>query len=131
MKPRYWHTDWYVLAALLIFGIADFIYLRNVGELPDLKDIWWLAIIVPSLCGAGVTLGCAGAILWKRIVAAAVCGCLVGALYTAFSTILGHSSGITIANIAAVCASRIFVFAIIAIIGAIITELKLPEPKSS
>jgi hypothetical protein len=130
MKPRYWHADWYVLAALLIFGIADFTYLRNAGELPDLKDIWWLAIIVPLLCGAGVTLGCGGAVLWKRIVAAAVCGIMIAALATTFSAILSYSSGITVENLATACVWRIFVFAILSTIGAIVTELKLPEPRS-
>jgi len=127
MKPRYWHADWYVLAAVLIFGIADFTYLRSTGELPGLKDIWWLVVTVPLLCGTGITLGCGGAAFWKRIVAAAICGVVVGVLYTAFSAILSRSSGIVSYNLAAACAWRVFVFAVLSTTGAVVTELKLPE----
>jgi len=128
MKARYWHIDWYVLGATLTFGIADFVYLRNVGEQPGLKDIWWLAVLVPLVCGVGVTLACGGAALWKRFIAAAACGSVVGVLYTAVSAILTHSGGITAGNLVADCLWRIFVFAAFSTVGAIATELKLPEP---
>jgi hypothetical protein len=130
MKPRYWHVDWYVLAAVLIFGIADFIYLRSTGELPGLKDIWWLAIIVPLLCGMGITLGCRGAALGRRIIAAVFGGIAVGALYTIFSAILSRSTKITVGNPAIICMWRMFIFAVLSTIGAVVTELKLPEPDS-
>jgi len=128
MKSRYWHMGLYAIAAASIFGIADFIYLRNTGVLPGLKDIWWLAVTVPLLCGMGTTLGCRGAALGKRIIAAVVCGVAVGALYTMFSVILSRSSEITAYNPAIICMWRMFVFAILSTIGALLTELKLPEP---
>jgi hypothetical protein len=130
MKSRYWHMGWYALAAALVFGIADLTYLRSTGELPGLKDIWWLVVTVPLLCGMGTTLGCGGAAFWKRIVAAVVCGVVVGALYTMFSAILSHSSGTAAYNPTAACVWRMFVFAVLSIIGAVVTELKLPEPDS-
>ncbi len=130
MKPRYWHVGLYVLAAASIFGIADFAYLNNTGELPGLKDIWWLVVIVPLLCGMGITLGCGGAVFYKRIIAAAICGVAVGVLYTAFSAILSRSSGIAVHNLAASCGWRVLVFAVLSTIGAVITEIKLPEPNS-
>jgi len=120
-SERYWHADLCAVGAAGIFGLVDFAYLRNFGELPGLRDIWWLAIFVPLVCGAAVTLGCGGAPLWKRIVAAAGYGAVVGALYTATSVILSHNSGI-----AASCVWRIFIFALLSTIGAIVTELKLP-----
>jgi hypothetical protein len=130
MKPRYWHVGWYALAAALVFGIADLIYIRSTGELPGLRDIWWLVVTVPLLCGTGTTLGCGGAAFWKRIVAAVVCGIVVGALYTMFSAILSHSSGTAAYNPTAACVWRMFVFAVLSTIGAVVTELKLPEPDS-
>jgi hypothetical protein len=95
-----------------------------------LKDFWWLVVTVPLLCGMGITLGCGGAAFWKRIVSAAVCGVVVGAFYTAFSAILSRSSGIVAYNLAASCVWRVFVFAVLSTIGAVVTELKLPEPDS-
>jgi hypothetical protein len=124
MKPRYWHAGLCAIAAAGIFGLADSLYLRNFSKLPELGDIWWLVILVPLLCGSAVTLGCGGAALGKRITASAVCGIMVGVLYTAISAFLNHNGIIIATGI-----WRIFIFAIISAIGAIITELKLPNPK--
>ncbi len=128
LAPRYWHIDWLVLGAVLILGAADFLWLRKTGQLPHLGDIWWLAILVPAACGAGATLGCGGAALWRRIVAATISGMLTGTLYTVISAILSYHRTSFDASIAAVWAWRTFVFAMLAAIGAIITELKLPDP---
>jgi hypothetical protein len=121
MKPRYWHAGLCAVATAGIFVPADFIYLRNIGEIPGLRDIWWLAILAPLLCGSAVTLGCRGAALGKRIVTAAVSGVLAGALYAVVSVLLSHDGGIV-----ASCIWRMFIFGILSTIGAIITELKLP-----
>ncbi len=80
---------------------------------------------VPILCGAAVTLGCAGAPLWKRIVSAAGSGAVVGLLYTAVSAALAGPDTSAPGQIAA---ARLFVFAAFAAVGAIFTELKLPDP---
>jgi hypothetical protein len=128
MAKRYWHIGLCAVAATGIFGMADFVYLGNVGELPDLRTIWWLSVFVPMLCGAMVTLGCGGATLVKRFVGAAACGASIGVFYAAVSAFLGHSSGILIGEIATNGVWRIFVFSIFSVLGAIITELKLPDP---
>jgi hypothetical protein len=126
IEPRYWHVGLCAIAAMIVFGIADFAYIRIAGHQPTLKDIWWLAVLVPLVCGAVVTLGCGGAVLWKRIVAATVCGIGVGVLYTAVSAMV--VDGLAAGDIAAACVWRVLVFAILSAIGAIITELKLPAP---
>jgi hypothetical protein len=122
MKPRYWHVGLICVAAAGILGLADFIYIRNIGEPPGLRGIWPLVILAPLICGTAVTLGCGGAALGKRIVTAAVCGVLAGALYAVVSVLLSHDGGIVASSI-----WRMFIFAILSIVGAIITELKLPE----
>jgi hypothetical protein len=129
MEARYWHAGLCAIAAAGIFGMAEFAYLRGVGELPGFGGIWVLVVVIPLVCGAGVTLGCGGALLWKRIVAAIICGCLAGVFYTVISAVLVQSSGAT-GFIAADCIWRVFVFAILSTIGAAITELKLPEPQA-
>ncbi|MBW1957237.1 MAG: hypothetical protein JRF31_06940 [Deltaproteobacteria bacterium] len=128
MPNRYWHIGLCAIAATGIFGIADFVYLGNVGNLPDLRTIWWLCVFVPMLCGAVVTLGCGGATLAKRIVGAAVCGVAVGVFYAGVSAFLGHGSGISMGEIVTNGMWRIFVFSIFSVFGAIITEVKLPDP---
>jgi hypothetical protein len=126
MKPRYWHVGLCAIAGGTILGLADSIYFRNFNELPDLRDIWWLALLIPFVCGSLVTLGCGGAALAKRITAAAVCGILVAVLYTAFSATISRTGTVVAMGI-----WRIFIFALISALGAIITELKLPNPKQN
>jgi len=127
IKPRYWHVGFWAVVAAFGLASADYNYLNNVGNLPGLKDIWWLVVLVPLVCGAVVTLGCGGAKLWKRIAAAAICGIALGVLYTAVSAVLVKR--MAAGDIAAACVWRVFVFAILSTVGAIATELKLPEPK--
>ena len=121
-KPRYWHAGLCAVATAGILGLADYIYLRNFGELPGLRDIWWLAVLATFICGAAVTLGCGGAALGKRIITAAVCGVLAGAIYAGISVFLSYDGGIV-----ASCIWRMFIFAILTTVGAISTEIKLPE----
>jgi len=128
IKPRYWHVAFWAAIAAFSLGSVDYNYFNNVGNLPGLKDVWLFAVIVPLVCGAVVTLGCGGALLWKRIVAATICGIVLGVLYTAISTIIVY--GLGTGDIAAICFWRVFVFAILTTVGAIATELKLPEPDS-
>jgi len=128
IKPRYWHVGLCAVVAAGIFGLADFAYRSYIGQLPALKDIWWLIVAVPLTCGAAVTLGCGGAVLWKRVVAATICGVLVGILYIAVSAMLGHISGTGADKIMTICLWRAFIFTILSTIGAVITELKLPDP---
>ena len=130
MRPRYWHIVLCALAGTWIFGLADFAYLKNLGELPDLRKIWWLVALVPMLCGAAVTLGAGGAPLSKRIIGATACGVLVGLLYTAMSAMLGHGSLVGVGDIATGCVWRVFIFTILSTIGLLLTELKLPEPRA-
>ena len=124
LKPRYWHVGLCAMAVVGLFTFANFIYQQNLGELPTSNLLWWLAVLVPPVffCGAAVTIGCGGATLGRRIAAAAVYGILAGVLCTISATMLGHDGHI-IAN----GVWRIFIFAILSTIGALITEIKLPE----
>ncbi len=128
MESRYWHIGLCAAAAAAILGLADFIYIRNMGALPRLRDIWWLSVLVPVACGAVVTLGCGGAALWKRIITTAACGVATGVLYTAIFTTLGQIHGIAVGETVKYCGLWIFTFAILSTIGAIATELKLADP---
>ena len=125
IKPRYWHMGLCAVGAAGIFGFADFVYLGNAGALPGLKEIWWLVVLVPLVCGAVVTLCAGGTALWKRIIGAAVCGAVAGVLYPAGSSRLGHAQGVAVVEIAKYCFWRTFIFAGLSTIGAVITELKL------
>jgi len=127
LQPRYWHIALCAALGACIFAIADLKYLDNFSRLPSLRDIWWLTVLVPLLCGAWVTLAARGAVLWKRIVAAAICGAITGLIYTAVSAVLIYSGQAESQSIGITCLWRVFIFPIFSTIGAIITELNLPE----
>ncbi len=128
MKKRYWHIGLCALAATAIFGIVDFAYFKNVGELPDLKKIWWLSVLAPMLCGSVVTLGCGGVGLAKRFVSASVSGAVTGILYTVLSAMIVSNNELAAGEIITDLVWRIFVFSIFSAIGAVVTELKLADP---
>jgi len=129
LAKRSWHIGLCAAVAAGIFGLADAAYLKTAGELPDLKTIWYLAAILPLVCGAAVTLGGGGATLGRRFVGAAVCGIATGVGYTAISVLMGLTSGIAVSGIQANGLWRIFLFSIFSTIGAIATELKLADPE--
>jgi hypothetical protein len=122
IEPRYWHAAPCIFGTAAILGLADYIYLGRFDSMPSLGDIWPLAVLAPLLCGAALTLGCGGAALGKRIVAAAVSGVLTGMVYTAVSAMSGYNSSIVVT-----CIWRMFIFSILSVVGAVITEIKLPE----
>ena len=125
MKPRYWHVGLCAISVVALFTFANFLYQLNIGSPPSPDLLWWLAVLVPPVlfCGAAVTIGCGGATLGRRITAAAIYGVLAGVLYTTVSAMLGHNG-----NIVASGVWRIFIFALLSTIGALITEINLPEP---
>jgi hypothetical protein len=94
-----------------------------------LTEVWFFSLIVPLLCGAAVTLGAGGAVIWNRVIGAVMCAAVVGIFSTLISVILGAGDSIGFSEIAVVCLWRIFVFAILSVVGLLFTEIKLPEPQ--
>jgi len=128
ISARYWHIAVWALVGSGLFWLVDFIYLTYFGELPSLKEIWWCAALVPLFFGGMVTLGAGGAALSRRIIGAAVGGALMAVLYSAVSGWLGYGGPPVWADIVAGGVWRVFIFSIFSVLGAILTELKLPDP---
>jgi hypothetical protein len=126
MEPRYWHIAICAIAGAGVISFADHYHVIKLQELPGLKEIWALAIIIPLVCSAAVTLGAGGALLWKRVIGGAVCGIAIGVLSVTIPVILGYAGNVGISDIAINSAWRVFVFTIISVIGVILTEIKLP-----
>ena len=118
-------------AGVAIFVTADLFYLNRFGELPHLKEVWFFSLIVPVLCGAAVTLGAGGAVIWNRVIGAAICAAAVGVFSTLISVVLGAGDSIGFSDIAVVCLWRIFIFTILAVAGLLFTEMKLPKPETN
>jgi hypothetical protein len=128
VTPRYWHIVLITLAGTAIFGMADTVYIRQIGMPPGLKDIWVLTVLVPLLCGSAATLGAGGAALLKRITGGALCGLAIGVLYTFLSLMLGENGLLGINEIAISGLWRIFIFTLVSTLGVILTEIRLPDP---
>ena len=129
LPPRFWHVPIVALAAAGLLGAADWHYLKNLGQLPGLKDIWLLAISVPLLCGAISTLAAGGMVFWKRAIAAGACGGLAAVFYCVATYLVAHGQiEITGDILAKACVWRVFVFAILGIIGALLAEIQQADP---
>ena len=128
MDPRYWHILVSAIIATGLWGIADMSYVKHVGALPGLTQVWWLSLILPFSCGAIVTLGCGGVTIGKRFIGALLCGTMVGVFYTAISALIGQGVGIPMVDISISGVWRVFVFSVLTLLGAIITELQIPDP---
>jgi hypothetical protein len=129
VPPRYWHIALCMVAGVAIFVTADLYFLNKFGELPHLTEVWFFSLIVPLLCGAAVTLGAGGAVIWNRVIGAVMCAAVVGVFSTLISVVLGAGDSIGFSEIAVVCLWRIFVFTILSVVGLLFTEIKLPEPQ--
>jgi len=125
---RYWHAVGCVIAAVAAFAVAYNIYLDEYWKLPQLRDLWWLVILAPVLCGAAVTLGAGGAVLWKRIVTATISGAAIGIFATIAAAMLSRGSEIGISDMVMRCAMHTFVSMLLATIAAIVAEMMLPDP---
>ena len=133
LKPRCWHLIPCAIVGAALFAAADQLYLQNQGILPSLKNIWYLTIGVPLLVGAMMTLTAGGTVLGKRIVQAALCGIIIGVLYACVHTVVASQSGtaLGVTNIIKIFIWPMFIFSIFSAIGAILTELQLPEPSEN
>jgi hypothetical protein len=128
MKPRYWHVGLCAVAAAGILWVADFVYFKSGGGVPRLVSIWWVVTVVPLAGGAAVTLGCGGSVLWKRVVAATVCGGLAGLLYAVVLSVGGYGGELSVGDLVSRGVYATFILAILSTVGALIAELKLPDP---
>lgn len=129
-KPRLWHIPFCALVPAVLFGLAEVIYFDKTGHLPRLRNIWYLVIILPYLAGSATTLLAGGMVRWKRIISATISGVLTGGFYAIITIFIAQSKGMEFAagDVISWFAWRMFPFAIISTLAAIITELKLGDP---
>jgi len=130
IQPRYWHIGVCAILGAGIFAAVDAIYMNQFGNLPNLKSIWIAAVIVPTMCGAIVTLGAGGTAIWKRVMGAALCGVALAVISIVATSIVGHDSPIDTSNMLINGVWRVFVFTVLSALAVLLTELKLPEPKA-
>ena len=128
-KSNYWHTPVCAIILAGMFTFAEWVYTSqsNPPILPSLKEIWYATLTLPFITGAAVTLLAGGAAVWKRLVAAAATGLSGGALYTIGTWLVINYCAPQI-PMPSRWPFRLFFFAVFASIGALVTELKQPDP---
>ena len=131
LRPGYWHVPFCALVAAGVFALADHRFCVRFGELPALREFWPLVLTVPLLCGALVTLGCGGAALSRRIMAGAAAGLSAALLATVASLALVRVNGSPDAGLLALGVWRVFIFTILSVVGTVLAELTLPEPRET
>ena len=133
LSPRSWHLVPVTLLGVGLLALADWLYQQQHGSLPGLLNVWWITGTVPMLIGALATVAAGGTALGRRIVYAAVSGVAVAVLYAILhSAVLAPALQESAADGFLISfAWRLFTSTIFATIGAIITELQLPEPANT
>jgi len=100
---------------------------QQIGDTPTLADMWWAMLAVPIICGSIATMTAGGTALGKRIVGAALCGVFSGILFSAASQIM-HGQAVSTLQMVSSTVWIVFILTVLSPIGAIATEVSLPEP---
>ena len=124
---RMWHVPLLAMLGAITLLSTQYYYGQQLGEPPTLADMWWAMLALPLICASIVTLAAGGATLGKRIVGSASCGVLTGLLFSAGSFwIAGWTA--TAAEMVVGTVWVVFILTVLSPIGALATELALPEP---
>jgi hypothetical protein len=135
-KPRAWGIPLAVLLGMGLLTLLDFLFVRSAGRGPILKDVWWAAIIVPIATGFLASLWSLRKKMGKRVAAGITAGALAGLAYGAVNTFLtplfpglAAAAGPVALNgaLALTVLWKVFIFALLAIPGALIAETRSPE----
>lgn len=131
VMSRYWHIPFIALLGTTAFVIVDKICFWHSQHIPTLMSIWYFTIAIPVLCGVAVTLAAGGLVLWKRFAGATICGFSVGLLSILITYNTFGGDFLTAKDVFIAGAWRVFAMSFFATIGAIFTEINLPDKELS
>jgi hypothetical protein len=129
LKPRRWHVALTAAAAAGVMGAGYGLFIYLFGIMPYLRDLWWIFLVVSLSCGAVVTHFGAGMRPGRRIFAAAFCGILLGLMTTLAWWGVATIQEMPVENLLTEGMWRMFLAAIFTTLGAILWELRLPDPE--
>jgi hypothetical protein len=132
-RSRAWAIPLTVLLGAGLLAALDFVFIRTAGRVPSLKDVWWLAFLVPVAAGFLASLWSQRKKMGKRVAAGITAGALVGLGYGAVNIFLSPLfPGLAVAfgpvalngAMALTVLWKVFIFAILAIPGALVAETR-------
>jgi hypothetical protein len=135
LPSRMWHVLPVAAVAIGLFILSQWICLEIWDSLPGILDLWPALIIIPLLVGAGATRYAGSATLTARALYALICGVISG-LGAAAAHLWAHMAQKGQPDFLSVLKALgnnmtwgVLLFALMAVIGAIIYEIKQPLPK--
>jgi hypothetical protein len=133
-SPRYVQGPLIILAGTALLALMDFVYCQIAGRPSVLGDIWWAALWVPFFASAVIARWAGGAALGKRIVLGTLSGGMIGLFYALANTYLpdiyataassAASLAPTLGKLAVKSLWHIFLFTLVAVVGALIAETR-------
>jgi len=127
LPARRWHLLPVAVAGAAVLAATAYLQSRSLGQMPALGDIWWCMLLTPLICGSLYTLMAGGLVFGSRVVAAALCGVATGLMFAVATNGLSGWE-MPLGQFAAGAVWRLFIAGVLAPIGAIVTEICLPEP---
>jgi hypothetical protein len=127
LPARRWHLLPVAVVGAAVLAATAYLLSRSLGQMPELSDIWWCMLLTPLICGSLFTLLAGGVAFGGRVVGAVFCGIATGLLF-AVATYGLTGWEMPLGQFAAGAVWRLFIAGVLAPIGAIVTEICLPEP---
>jgi len=130
IRPRRWHLLPLALAGAAVVGFVESWVGGSSGGAVAQRSIWGAIFATTLLGGSLYTLLAGGSSLGRRIAGAALCGATLGAASCAVSAwLVGWD--VPSGQLATMAVWRMFVAAVLAPVGAVVTEVCLPEPRAA
>src|SRR5512143_820140 len=87
-KPRSWAVPLAVLIGAALLTVLDLVFVQSTGRIPILKDVWWVAFLVPVGVGYLAALWSRRRKMGQRSAAGMTAAGLVGLGYGAVNTLV-------------------------------------------
>lgn len=133
LTARIWHIPLAAVASVGIFAAAHYGYFAQSGIAPTtdnkwyIKPLFWLVLLLPLAAGWAATRFAGGLSRVKRIVSAAICGLLIGVVYSLVACRMEQNWDIEQTQWLVPMIWRTFATTIFCTLGALITEIRMQE----
>lgn len=134
LPVRLWHLPTAATAAAAVLVMAHWGYYVRTDHIPHEDNLWFirplfcLMFFVPLAVGWAATHFAGGLTRGKRVLAATGTGLTAALLYSLVAVVLEHTWQTEGGQVLAPLIWRAFVLSLFCAIGALLTEMKLPDP---
>jgi hypothetical protein len=134
LPARLWHIPLAAGLAVILFAAAHYGYFIKSGIAPTADNKWFiqplfcLIFFLPLAAGWTTTRFAGGLSRAKRIVSATVCGLSIGVIYSLIAFRMEQQWNLEQFQLLVPMIWRGFAMAIFCTIGALMTEIRIPDP---